>query len=442
MRTRLLPLLALLPLVLIDCRLGSAEKADPLLAESEQILVDYLRIDTSNPPGNETAGASFLQKILQREQIESRLLGKETKRQSLYARLRSGSSEPPLLLLSHIDVVPADREEWTVPPFSGERANGYLWGRGALDIKSLTVAQMMAMVDLKRRATPLKRDVILLAVADEERGGLQGCKEVLEAYPDLFAGVGVVLNEGGSNKTVVDHLTQWGIEVQQKVPLWVRIRTRGAGGHAAIPPSDGGAVGRLVAILADLQKLELPRRVLPLVAQQQKLEGGSSSGGDEADRVITGDLLTATVLRAGTIVNAVPTRAEAEIDCRLLPDREPDDLLQQIRAVVGSRGEIEVLVAGPRAEASSIDTELYRLLQKTLPQIEHGSRVIPILSPGTSDSRYFRARGVAAYGFSPFKLNYYDYGTIHGADEKIRISFFHDGVQVMRDVVRAYAARS
>ena len=236
--------------------------------EAVDAFVQYLRIDTSNPPGNETDGAKFLQQLLAKEGIESRLLGSDPKRQSLYARLKSGSSEKALVLLHHIDVVPPIVAEWTKPPFSGLQSNGYIWGRGALDIKSLGIAELMAMIELKRRGVPLKRDIIYLAVADEELGGLHGCKEVLEKYPELFANAGFVLNEGGYNETIVDKVTFWGIETQQKVPLFLRVNAKGWGGHSASPPEDGGPIAKLVRALEGRHE---DRDALPPDARSRKV---------------------------------------------------------------------------------------------------------------------------------------------------------------------------
>src|SRR5437764_2586069 len=249
----------------LHCRQAGGVERDPVEREAEENLVAYLRIDTSNPPGNETAGARFLQQLLMKEGIEARLVGDDPARQSVYARLASGSSEKALLLLHHIDVVPADAARWTKPPFAGVVASGYIWGRGALDIKSLGIAELMAFIDLARRHVPLRRDVVLLAVADEEAGGLRGCGELLQKHPELFANVGYVLNEGGTNETIVDKVTFWGIEVQEKVPLWLRLTFQGPPGHSAAPPDGGGSVGSMIRALDAIQKIETPYRLTPAV---------------------------------------------------------------------------------------------------------------------------------------------------------------------------------
>src|SRR4029077_3152517 len=170
-------------------------------------------------------------------------------------------------LLHHIDVVPVAPNEWTKPPFSGTRSGGYIWGRGALDIKSLGIAELMAMIDLKRRRVPLRRDIIFLGVADEELGGIHGCKELIETHPELFANVGYVLNEGGYNETWAERVGFWGIEIQQKVPLFLRVHMKGFSGHAASPPDDGGTLATLIDTLEAIKRIPTPYRITPAVAR-------------------------------------------------------------------------------------------------------------------------------------------------------------------------------
>jgi acetylornithine deacetylase/succinyl-diaminopimelate desuccinylase-like protein len=443
------------------CRQAEGVARDPIDREAEDALVQYLRIDTSNPPGNESAGAEFLRQLLAKDGIEARLVGSDPKRQSLYARLPSGTNEKALLLLHHIDVVPVVPGEWTKPPFTGLRAGGYIWGRGALDIKSLGIAELMAFVNLKRRRLPLKRDVIFLAVADEELGGAHGAGELLATHPELFHDVGYVLNEGGANETVVDAVTQWGIEVQQKVPLWLRLTATGPAGHAAGVPADGGAAAKLVRALANIDRLETPYRLTPSVLRFFRAAGAAKK--DERSellrtisepidarrvdavlppgyRVLLRDTIAITHLEAGRSVNAVPAKAMAEIDVRLLPESDPAAMLRRIRQAAGKEVQVEVLLQGEPVPESPIDTELYRLLERTM-RAAHPAPVVPFVTAGTSDSRWFRKRGIVAYGISPFKVNYYDAGTPHGPDERIRARFFSEGVQLMRQLVTGFAAK-
>ncbi len=446
----------------IQCRRASGDNGDPVEQEAESALVSYLRIDTSNPPGNESAGARFLKGLLAREGIESQLLGSDPNRQSLYARLSSGTDEKALVLLHHIDVVPAITSEWTKPPFSGLRSGGYVWGRGALDVKSLGIAELMAFIDLKRRHVPLRRDVIFLAVADEELGGVNGCKALLESHPELFANAGSVLNEGGYNETIVDYVAFWGIEVQAKVPLWLHITMKGPPGHAASPPDDGGAVARLVRTLSAIEQIPTPYRLTPAVARSFHEAGRSRP--DERGEVLRGirepldvarlervlspsyrsllrDTIAITRISGGSSINVLPTTASADIDIRLLPDESTDAMIAKVKSVMQGSGELQVLLAGQPVADTPSDTALFRVLAAAMTKAEPGSIVAPIVGGGTSDSRYFRARGIVAYGIAPFKVNYYDADTVHANDERIRARFFAQGVRMMRGIVNDFCAR-
>lgn len=449
-------LVLLLP---ISCREADAVAENPIHVEAREILTGYLRIDTTNPPGNETAGAEFLGNILAGEGIEPHYVGSDPARQSIWARLESGADEPALLLLHHIDVVPADAEQWKVPPFSGETQNGYIWGRGALDIKSLGITHLMAFLDLHRQGVPLRRDVIFMGIVDEEMGGTLGISELLEANPEVFENVGFVLNEGGSNLTVVDHVTFWGIEVDQKVPLWVRLTARGNGGHGAAPPADGGASLRLVEALHAVQQLPLETDLVPSVERYfhsiaptrpgprgkalARIAEVMSSPREiealpESYRILLGDTMAITRLEAGNSTNSVPSEAFGDLDIRLLPGRDPEVKLRELRALLPPDIEIEVLLSGPPSSPAPIDTELYEILESEMLRREPGSRVGPMAFAGTTDSRFFRNRGVVAYGVSPFKVNYYDAAGVHAEDERIRVPFFSQGVDLMGGVVRRF----
>ena len=461
-RLTLLPLIFML-VASLECRRASSASEDPLDREACDAFVGYLRIDTSNPPGNESAGARYLQQLFARNGIAAQLVGSDPHRQSVYARLRSGTSEKALLLLSHIDVVPAVANEWTKPPFSGAIDQGYIWGRGALDIKSLAIAEAMAIVELKRTNAPFARDVVFLASADEEAGGIRGAKELLDSHRELFENVGYVLNEGGYNETVVDRVVFWGIEVQQKVPLWLRVHAKGTGGHAASPPDDGGSVAKLVRALDGIEKIETPYRVTPDVLRYFHEAGSARNdergevlrnieneiGGKRMTSVLTPayrsllrDTIALTHVAAGTSTNSIPANAVADVDIRLLPDETHDAMLRRVRDAVGANADVEVLLTSDPVPATGSDTDLFRLLAEKMKEDEPGSRVAAIVGAGTTDSRYFRARGMVAYGIAPFKVNYYDAGTVHGNDERIRTRFFAEGVRLMRAIVGGFCARS
>ena len=357
--------------------------------------------------------------------------------------------------------MPVAPKEWTKPAFSGLRSGGYIFGRGALDIKSLGIAELMAFVDLQRRHVRLRRDVIYLAVADEELGGIHGCKELLETHPELFANVGFVLNEAGYNETIVDKVSFWGIEVQQKIPLFVRVRVHGQPGHSASPPADGGAVMKLIHTLEAMQQIPMPYRLTPAVdryfktlAKTKHDEKGEVLGAlrepVDAARVervlppgyrsLLRDTMAVTRVEGGVCPNCLPATAVADVDIRLLDDEHPATMLAKIRELMPRGAELEVLLEGEPVAASSDDTELFRVLATAMAKSEPGSVAAAVVSAGTSDSRYFRARGITAYGIAPFKVNYYDADTVHGSDERIRARFFAEGVRLMRTIVSEFAA--
>lgn len=449
-------------LLSLNCRKADGVAKDPVEREAEDALVAYLRIDTTNPPGNETAGAVFLRDLLAKEGIEARLVGGDPKRQGIYARLASGTNEKALLLLSHIDVVPADAAAWRNPPFEGKREGGYIWGRGALDIKSLTIAQLMSFVDLKRRGAKLRRDVVFLAVPDEELGGERGTKLLLETHPELFANVGYVLNEGGSVEVSVDRALFWGIEVQQRIPLWLRITAESRGGHGAAPAAGGGASVKLVRALAAIDAIETPYRLTDVVARTMAAAAAVRRDGrggklrlirEPLDiprierelppgyRSLLRDSIAITRLSAGSAVNVVPSVASADVDIRLLPGTPSAPMLAAVTQAVGKHAKVEVLHAGVPAPESPASGELFETIAQAMRKASPGSAVAPIVAPGTTDSRYFRARGITAYGVTPFKVNYYDVDGVHGADERIRARFFAEGVALTRNIVRDFCER-
>ncbi|HYK01498.1 MAG TPA: M20/M25/M40 family metallo-hydrolase [Thermoanaerobaculia bacterium] len=444
----------------LQCRKAEGVPENAIEREAEEAFVAYLRIDTTS--GKETAGATYLRDLLTKNGIAATLAGADPARQAVYARLASGSPEPALLLLSHIDVVAADAERWRNPPFSGKREGGYIWGRGAVDAKSLTIAQVMSLLDLKRRGARLRRDVIFLAVPDEERGGLVGMKQLLERQPELFTNVGFVLNEGGANETAVDRVLFWGVEVQQKVPLWLRVTAEAAGGHGALSEGHGGAPAKLVRALAAIDQLETPYRLTDTVARVASL--GAKMRKDHRGaalqlirepldiarierelapgyRTMLRDSITITQISAPGAVNVVPSRAFADIDIRLVAGTKPDEMLARVEQAAGTNAIVEVLVAGDPVAESPVDTELFATLKRVFTAAAPGSSLAPTISPGATDSRWFRARGITAYGIAPFKLNYYDADGVHGDNERIRARFFAEGVGVMRKIVREFCEK-
>jgi acetylornithine deacetylase/succinyl-diaminopimelate desuccinylase-like protein len=427
-------------------------------------LRGYLRIDTSNPPGNEGTAAAYLAGLLHQHGISTRLLVTPDGRTNLYARVKADDpTAGPLLLLHHMDVVPAG-EGWTREAFSGEIAQGRIWGRGAIDAKSLGISHLAALLDMERSRADLQRDVIFLAVADEETGGSQGTAWLLEQHPELFEGVEAVLNEGGSNRAAGEKLFWWGIEVAQKRPLWLRVSTRGRGGHGSTY-NPFSAAHQLVVSLSEIfrQNRELRmttaaetyfRAIAPFHGEHFRDVFGSTDSAEVTrrfqqmiDEERTGKVLlpgmsaffedTIQITSLATpsdTVNVVPAEASSLIDIRLLPDTPVETAMTKLRDAIGKNPRVEVLLSSPPTESSPTDSATYRALEKVLGR---EAPLVPSFITGTTDSRYFRERGVPAYGFSPFVLSGDEVRGIHGADESIPIDNFRAGLEVMRQVVRA-----
>jgi acetylornithine deacetylase/succinyl-diaminopimelate desuccinylase-like protein len=458
---RLAPLLLLALLRPAPAPAAPQTAAGPKLSEAARWLQQYIRIDTTNPPGREHLAAAFLAGILHREGIPTRLLVSPQGRTSLWARLSAPASARSggraIVLLHHTDVVPAG-PGWTARPFAGEVRDGRLWGRGAVDDKSLGIAQLAAFIDLKRRGVALERDVIYLAVADEENGGGQGVGWMIERHPELFRGVEGVVGEGGRSQLSGEgRILWWGIEVAQKRPLWLEVTTSGRGGHGSgLNPES--ANHQLVLALGRLLRKPSPWRITPparayLHAIAPLHDGHWRRVFSNIDSVVTPtgakefllpglanlfvDSIQVTVLDGGDKINVIPEKARARLDVRLLPDTDAEAFLAEVRKILGDDCEVEVLVTSPPAAPSPTSGPVWSALAKALGA---DGPVVPTFVPGFTDSRYFRERRIPAYGITPFALSGEDMRGIHNPDERIPLDELDRGVERMRRAVALYAA--
>ncbi|MDH3402337.1 MAG: M20/M25/M40 family metallo-hydrolase [Acidobacteriota bacterium] len=429
----------LLLLLLLACRAERPAAPAPL-SEAAGWLQAYLRLDTTNPPGGERAAAELLAGVLAEAGVDHELLDAGDGRPSLWAFLpptEPAAGAQTLLMLHHMDVVPAG-PSWRAPPFGGEVREGELWGRGAIDAKSLGVAQLAALVALAREGGPRRRGVALFAAADEERGGRLGVERWLTLRPELLDGVAAVVNEGGSNRGFGGRLHWWGIEVAQKRPLWIEAT---AGDPAALvaglrrlvdlPPSwrVSPAVrftfGELAPHYNDHWRaifLDLDRFVLPGGPTVQLLPGMATFFLDS--------------LQANELEVLPDGRGRARIDVRLLPDSDAGAWLPRIRGLLGPAIEVEVLLSAPAVEASPWDGPWVGALTRVLGPV---APVVPQMGAGITDSRFFRERGVPAYGLSPFILDGELMRTIHGRDERIPLAELERGTARMTELVALWA---
>lgn len=421
------------------------------------LLRDYVKLQTVNPPGNEIIAARYLATILEREGIEFEIVESAPGRANLWARLKGGS-EPAILLLHHMDVVSADAARWQYPPFEARLVDDRVYGRGAQDNKSAGIFHLQALLALHRAGKPLTRDVIFMATADEEAGGQLGVGWLLDQHPELFENLGAILNEGGSGALNQGKIS-FGIEVTQKLPLWLRVTAEGAAGHAAVPQTPGATV-RLMAALNKLDEVVFKPRLLPVVADYLRNLASDAPApwrellsspelivqSPEAmaelknyDYRLSAQLTntcTLTRLEASNKINVMAPRAIAEIDCRLLPDENPERVLQNIKQAVAGEGvSVEQLLAfGPGI--SSPDNFLYQAIKKTLGRRFPGVPVMPKLNAGFTDSHFFRERGIPAYGFSPVILSKQDIAGVHGDNESITVDNLKLGGELVLEILR------
>jgi len=456
--TVIVPTMAALLALAPASGVGQDATNDPRLPEASQRLQQYLRIDTTNPPGNESEAVAFFADIFEREGIPYETVEPEPGRGSIWARLEGGQA-PGIILLHHLDVVPADPRFWKHDPLSGTYENGYLNGRGALDTKGLGIMHLEAFLGLARSGKPLSRDVIFLATADEEAGGLLGAGWLVRHRPDLLEGVGLLLNEGGSGR-VLGNRVVFSVEVTQKVPLWLRLNAVGPAGHGS-SPTTRSAVTDLVEALERLRQNPFAPRIVPAVGDFFRnladLEAGAADLADperlisEPERLaalhrtnpmlhaLTRNTCAVTRLKASSKINVVAPAATAELDCRLLPDQSPRLFIRDLRAALDQPSiSIEVLISFTPA-VSSTDTELYRALENVTARRYPGSTLMPAVTAGFTDSHFFRDLGIVAYGFSPAIIPSSDQGGVHGNNERISVQNVERGWQTMLDLLQTIA---
>jgi acetylornithine deacetylase/succinyl-diaminopimelate desuccinylase-like protein len=427
---------------------------------------EYLRIDTTNPPGHEMRAVAFYKKILDEEGIESRAFEYAPGRGDLWARLPHTTSEAkrPLILLNHMDVVTSDAAHWRFPPFSGKIEDGSLWGRGAQDMKDEGLAQLVVMVMLKREQVELDRDVIFLAVADEEADGT-GTDWFIAHQRNLLGDAEFLINEGGENLLDHNKVKYVGVDVGEKTTFWLRVVAHGRPGHASRPNPDS-APNRLVHALDRILAYRTPLKVLPVVDEflremapyeppekareyrnirkaiedkkfQQEVEK------DESLNFLLRDTISLTMMGGSEQTNVIPPEAWAHLDVRILPGEDPKALLEQLRRVVDDGNVTIQPIDGEFREAnySPTNTELYAAIRKVSAKYFPGAPVVPHITSGYTENQRYRPLGIAAYGFNPYAATEEEGNTEHGNDERIRVEEVRRGPRVLFDVVAAVAGK-
>jgi acetylornithine deacetylase/succinyl-diaminopimelate desuccinylase-like protein len=440
-----------------------AREPPTLGARAGSALAQMIRIDTTNPPGNERELAEWLARYLEAEGIEARVVplpDASSPRAALWARLPGSGAGRPLILLSHLDVVPADARAWSLDPFAGVVGGGYVVGRGALDAKGVTVTHALTLVEAKRRGIMPARDLILLATPDEEAGGRAGAALVVERRPDLLADAAYLLTEGGGILPGEgDTPDVWGVSFTEKTPCWVTLAARGVPGHGAGATADA-ATHRLVAALARVAALRFETKVVPPVAQMfaalanlaapEDRAGYASLRGslaldpafrarfleDGGRAALVRNTAAITTLSGGERINVLPAEARAGIDARLLPGERCEDFAELLRDAIDDPSvSLEIELSFP-ADESPTETPLMEAIERVAAASRPDGVVVPRVIAGFTDAHWFRARGIVSYGFVPRRLRPAETRGVHGANESISVENLALGVETTLAIVR------
>ena len=429
----------------------------PYQDETVQFMREYLRIDTSNPPGNELAAAEFFHRLFDQAGISNTVYPYAPRRADIYALIKGDGTLRPLILLNHMDVVQADPSSWRLPPFSGEVLNGEMYGRGAQDMKDEGLLQAMVMLIVARQHLPLKRDLIFLGTADEEVNDT-GSTWLLENHPELVRNAEYLITEGGTNLIVPGRGTVYEVGVGEKAPLWLRLTASGRGGHGSIPIADS-APDRLVKALGRVVDWQPPIRLLPSIEQYFRAIAGlepepratqfrdirkalqdaafaRSISRDEEYNFLLRNTVSLTVLQGGPQTNVIPDTAYAELDVRLLPGEEPKGFLGQLRSVLADDSiQITFVNRFKPPNSSSTDTVLYRLFEQAVHQYNPQAIVAPALGGGYTESQMYRPLGITCYGFNTLEVTPEVDATEHAANERVPVDQLRRGVKILYELV-------
>ena len=426
-----------------------------------ELLQELIRFDTTNPPGNETACIAHVQRILEEAGVQTTIVSKDDARPNLIARIQGAGEAPPLLLYGHVDVVTTVGQQWTHPPFGGELLDGWVWGRGALDMKGGVAMMVDAFTRAARGELKPRGDIILAVLSDEENGGDYGARFLAAEHADLFEGVRHALGEFGGARIPIGGKSFYPIQVAEKQICWLRGKVHGPGGHAALGVR-GSAMGKTGRILAKLDASRLPVHVTPVARAQieamadalprpQSLVMRSLLDPRLAEVTLRAPLeqlrvfdrilrntVTATIVHGGVKINVIPSEIELELDARALPGFTPDDVIREIHALVGPELELEVV----RHDPYPAEPDLSQLpaLYSVLRELDSDAIPVPLLQAGVTDGRFFTSIGIQTYGFTPLKLpdDFNFIKTIHAADERVPADAIRFGAEAVGRVLERY----
>jgi acetylornithine deacetylase/succinyl-diaminopimelate desuccinylase-like protein len=437
---------------------AAAQTGESAADLAARYLPELIRLDSTNPPGNESRVAKYLKQVADREGIPAELLGDNPQRLNFVARLRGSGKARPLLLIAHSDVVPADRAQWTVDPLAGIEKGGYIYGRGAEDDKNLLAAELAVMVDLHRRKMVLDRDLILLSESDEEAGSLGATWVVEHAWPKIDAEF--ALNEYSYILPTKSGVPVFQIQTAEKVPTRFKLTARGTAGHGSLPRDDNPVLhlARAIVRLSEADEpVQLNATTRAYLSAMSKLPDyawlgpllpgleNPATASRTADEIRKHDpeihamlrtTVSATMLEAGTKINVIPNAAIGQLDGRRLPTETHEEVFARFKKIIDDPAvtiDPPASIEQPATEPSSLTTPLYLAMDKVFHETAANALVVPFLMRGTTDGAYLRAKGVAVYGVPIFRKD----GELrmHGNDERISIENLRSGTELLRKIV-------
>jgi acetylornithine deacetylase/succinyl-diaminopimelate desuccinylase-like protein len=422
------------------------------------LMQQYLRINTSNPPGNEIEAARFLKKIFDQHGIENEIFEYKPGRANIIARLKGNGSKRPIILLSHTDVVTAEPASWEVDPFAGIIKNNSIYGRGALDMKGEGLLHLMTMILLKREGPPLARDVIFIGTADEEVDD-EGSLWMIANKADLFKNAEYLLTEGGDNLLEGNTVKLVGVDVAEKAPFWLRLTATGLPGHGSRPVADS-ATNRLIRAMNRILDWDAPVKLLPAVEQffkdiaplqqeplrSQFLNIRESLTNPDFAKALTSqrefsflirNTISITMLSGSKQTNVIPNAATCNLDVRLLPGESPEDFLKALRTVIADPSiKIENVNRFKQPNSSPIDTELFSLIARKTKEKHPGAVVTTKMLSGYTESQLYRQLGIVAYGWAPIYTTPEEDEGVHGNNERISLKNVREGTRELYEIVR------
>ena len=427
-----------------------------------EILQKLIRFNTTNPPGEEAECIAYIRGMLTDAGIESTVLERTTKRPNLIARIQGAGKAPPLLLYGHVDVVTTENQKWEHAPFEGQLIDGFIWGRGALDMKGGVAMMLSAFLRANAEGLQPPGDIILAIVSDEEAGGDDGAKFLVEQHADLFKDVRHAIGEFGGFSLNVGKQRFYPIMIAEKQVCWMKATVRGRGGHGSIPVRDG-AMTKLGRLLQRLNQSDLPVHITPparmmfdaMSAQltgMQKAVLGQLTNPRLANSVVKlmgesgrtfypliHNTVSPTILHGSNKVNVIPSEIAVELDGRLLPGFGPEDMLRELQPIVGDDVELEVLRYDPGP--SEPDMRLFNTLADILRQADPEGTPVPLLLSGVTDGRFFSRLGIQTYGFLPMPLpeDFNFSQTIHAANERVSAAAIAFGADAIYQALQRFS---